>query len=70
MKLTCCVLFWLSTSAFEIAFWVPFAALRWSEIIKERMPAYLIDTGAAIWIRRVSKNCKTASSDSRLPSLL
>jgi hypothetical protein len=38
--------------AFEITFWVPFAALRWSNIIKERMPAYLIDTGAAIWIRR------------------
>jgi hypothetical protein len=38
--------------SFEIAFWVPFAALRWRDIIKERMPAYLIDTGAAIWIRR------------------
>ena len=38
--------------SFEIAFWVPFAALRWRDIIKERMPAYLIDTGAGIWIRR------------------
>jgi hypothetical protein len=38
--------------AFEVAFWVPFAALRWEDIIKERMPAYLIDTGASIWIRR------------------
>jgi hypothetical protein len=39
-------------NSFEIAFWVPFAALRWRDLIKERMPAYLIDTGAAIWIRR------------------
>jgi len=38
--------------SFEIVFWTPFAALRWTDIIKERMPAYLIDTGAAIWIRR------------------
>ena len=37
---------------FEIAFWVPFAALRWSDIIKNRMPTYLIDTGASIWIHR------------------
>jgi hypothetical protein len=40
--------------SFEIAFWVPFAALCWTELIKERMPTYLIDTGAAIWFRRKS----------------
>jgi hypothetical protein len=39
-------------AAFEITFWAPFAALRWRDIIKEQMPAYLTDTGAAIWIRR------------------
>jgi predicted O-methyltransferase YrrM len=39
-------------NSFEIVFWVPLAALRWRDIIKERMPTYLIDTGAAIWIRR------------------
>ena len=38
--------------SFEVVFWTPFAALRWSDIIKERMPGYLIDTGAAIWFRR------------------
>jgi hypothetical protein len=38
--------------SFQIVFWVPFAALRWSDTIKERMPAYLISTGEAIWIRR------------------
>ena len=38
--------------SFEIAFWVPFAALLWRDIIKECMPTYLTDTGAAIWIRR------------------
>jgi predicted O-methyltransferase YrrM len=38
--------------SFEIVFWTPFVALRWTDIIKERMPAYLIDTGAAIWVRR------------------
>jgi len=38
--------------SFKIVFWVPFAALRWSDTIKERMPAYLIDMGGAIWIRR------------------
>src|SRR6266540_4540947 len=35
--------------SFEIVFWVPFAALRWRDLITKRMPAYLIDTGAAIW---------------------
>jgi len=39
-------------NSFEIVFWTPFAALRWTDMIKDRMPAYLIDTGAAIWIRR------------------
>ena len=39
-------------NSFEIVFWVPFAALRWRDLIKESMPAYLIDTGASIWIRR------------------
>ena len=38
--------------SFQIVFWVPFAALRWSDTIKERMPAYLISPGGAIWIRR------------------
>jgi hypothetical protein len=38
--------------SFEIVFWVPFAALRWRDLITKRMPAYLIDTGASIWIRR------------------
>jgi len=40
-------------NSFEIVFWVPLAALHWKDIITNRMPAYLIDTGAAIWIRRV-----------------
>jgi predicted O-methyltransferase YrrM len=38
--------------SFNVVFWVPFAALLWSDTIKERMPAYLSDTGGAIWIRR------------------
>jgi predicted O-methyltransferase YrrM len=40
-------------AAFEIVFWTPLAARYWPEIIKERMPAYLLDTGAALWLRRV-----------------
>jgi predicted O-methyltransferase YrrM len=39
--------------SFEVLFWVPFAALAWPVLIKEKMPDYLINTGAAIWIRRV-----------------
>lgn len=39
--------------SFEIVFWTPFAAYLWPEIIKERMPAYMINTGAALWFRRV-----------------
>ena len=40
-------------AAFEIVFWTPFAARHWPEIIQEKMPAYLLDTGAALWLRRV-----------------
>ncbi len=39
--------------AFEIVFWTPLAACLWPESIKERMPAYMINTGAALWFRRV-----------------
>jgi predicted O-methyltransferase YrrM len=39
--------------AFEIVFWVPFAARRWPDLIRQRMPAYMLNTGAAIWMRRV-----------------
>lgn len=38
---------------FEIVLWAPFCAKKWPEFIKERMPNYMINTGAAIWIRRV-----------------
>jgi predicted O-methyltransferase YrrM len=38
--------------SFEVLFWVPFAAMAWPALIKEKMPDYLINTGAAIWIRR------------------
>jgi len=39
--------------SFEIVFWTPFAAMLWPEIIRERMPGYLLNTGAALWFRRV-----------------
>jgi predicted O-methyltransferase YrrM len=39
--------------SFEVLFWVPFAAMAWPALIKERMPDYLINSGAAIWIRRI-----------------
>jgi predicted O-methyltransferase YrrM len=39
--------------AFEVVFWVPFAARQWPELIGERMPGYMINTGAAMWVRRV-----------------
>jgi predicted O-methyltransferase YrrM len=39
--------------SFEVLFWVPFAAMAWPLLIKERMPDYLINSGAAIWIRRI-----------------
>jgi predicted O-methyltransferase YrrM len=39
--------------AFEIVFWTPLAARLWPEIIKERMPTYMINTGAALWFRRM-----------------
>jgi predicted O-methyltransferase YrrM len=39
--------------AFEIVFWAPFAARQWADLIREQMPAYMINTGAAIWMRRV-----------------
>ena len=39
--------------SFEVVFWAPFAASLWPEIIKERMPACLNNTGAALWIRKV-----------------
>ena len=45
--------FLMYNSNFEIVLWVPFCARRWPELIKERMPNYMNDTGAAIWIRRV-----------------
>jgi hypothetical protein len=38
---------------YEIVLWVPFCAKSWPELIKERMPNYMINIGAAIWIRRV-----------------
>jgi len=41
-------------SAFEIVFWAPFAATKWREVIGSRMPDYLKDTGASLWLRRVS----------------
>jgi len=40
-------------TSFEIVLWVPFCARCWPEIIKERMPLYMVDTGGSIWIRRV-----------------
>jgi hypothetical protein len=46
--------FLMYNSNFEIVLWVPFCARMWPELIKERMPNYMKDTGAAIWIRRVS----------------
>jgi hypothetical protein len=45
--------FLMFNSNFEIVLWVPFCAQSWPGLIKKRMPNYLIDTGAAIWIRRV-----------------
>lgn len=45
--------FLMFNSNFEIVLWVPFCARTWPELIKERMPNYMIDIGAAIWIRRV-----------------
>jgi nucleoside-diphosphate-sugar epimerase len=34
--------------AFEIVFWAPFVARQWADLIREQMPAYMINTGAAI----------------------
>jgi predicted O-methyltransferase YrrM len=39
--------------SFEVVFWVPFAAMAWPSLIKEKMPEYLINTGASIWLRRI-----------------
>ena len=38
--------------SFQIVFWVPFAARAWPDVITERMPAYMINTGASLWFRR------------------
>jgi predicted O-methyltransferase YrrM len=45
--------FLMCNTNFEIVLWVPFCARMWPELIKERMPNYMNDTGAAIWVRRV-----------------
>jgi predicted O-methyltransferase YrrM len=39
--------------SFEMLFWVPFAAMAWPSLIKEKMPDYLVNTGASIWLRRI-----------------
>jgi Methyltransferase domain len=44
--------FLIFNESFQIVFWVPFAARAWPDIITERMPAYMINTGAALWLRR------------------
>jgi predicted O-methyltransferase YrrM len=41
------------SDSFEVVFWVPFAAMAWPSLIKERMPEYLVNTGASIWLRRI-----------------
>jgi predicted O-methyltransferase YrrM len=45
--------FLIANGSFEVVFWVPFAARMWPELIRNRMPKYLINTGASLWIRRV-----------------
>ena len=45
--------FLMFNTNFEIVLWVPYCAKRWPELIEERMPNYMINIGAAIWIRRV-----------------
>jgi len=37
---------------FEIVFWVPYAAEKWRDLIASRMPHYLENTGASLWLRR------------------
>ena len=39
--------------SFDIVFWTPFVARLWPEIIQKCMPAYMVNTGAALWFRRV-----------------
>lgn len=39
--------------SFEVLFWVPFAAEAWPSLVKEKMPDYLVNTGASIWLRRI-----------------
>ena len=45
--------FLMFNSSFEIVLWVPFCAKRWPNLVRERMPGYMSNTGAAIWVRRV-----------------
>jgi predicted O-methyltransferase YrrM len=37
---------------FEIVFWAPYAAERWRDLIASRMPDYMENTGASLWLRR------------------
>ena len=48
--LTSCILTF--NESFQIVFWVPFAARAWPDVITERMPAYMNNTGASLWFRR------------------
>jgi predicted O-methyltransferase YrrM len=38
---------------FEIVLWAPLAARQWPDLIQQRMPAYMRNTGASLWLRRV-----------------
>jgi predicted O-methyltransferase YrrM len=37
---------------FEIFFWVPYAPKKWRDLIATKMPDYMKDTGASLWLRR------------------
>ena len=37
---------------FEIIFWAPYAGEKWRDLIVNRMPVYMENTGASLWLRR------------------
>jgi predicted O-methyltransferase YrrM len=39
-------------SEFELIFWVPFAALRWTDFIHDTVPQFMKHAGGSLWIRR------------------
>lgn len=44
--------FLLFNADYEVVFWTPFAAKRWPQFVAEKMPLYLKNTGASLWLRR------------------